>query len=108
MHTNTVPRLAANPPRSLPRSLPAELYRSLLGAVTVVVVDLDDGALAADWIRAGIKIDQPIWGLRDGLQLPASPTPPFGCCFAAAMTLRSIRASSGCQRRRPSSKDPAT
>jgi len=35
----------------------------------MVVVGLaDSGALAADWIRPGINIDQPIWGLRDGLQ----------------------------------------
>src|SRR5688572_26873731 len=69
MHTNTGPRRAQDPPRSLP----AALCRSLLGAVAMVILGLTDGALAADWIRAGINIDQPIWGLRDGLQFAIPP-----------------------------------
>src|SRR5215211_7578371 len=73
IHTNTRPRLAPNPPRSLLGSMPAALCRSLLGAVGMVVVGLADGALAADWIRAGINIDQPTWGLRDGLQFAIPP-----------------------------------
>ena len=61
-------RLAPEHPRPLPGSPLAALCRSLLGAVAVLVVGLADGALAANWIRASVNSDQPIWGMRNGLK----------------------------------------
>ena len=49
------------------------VLRSLAGLVAPVLLLVGEDLPAADWVRAGLNTNQPVWGVRGGLLWAVPP-----------------------------------